>query len=78
MGVLQKVSDNNEQMKRLCEAGTVQGDKEENGQLSFKAVQCVLDHRLQEFHAFEQHRSYLSHLCNHLVDTIQGNFVRTL
>jgi len=23
--------------------------------------------------AFEQHRSYLSHLCNHISDTVKGN-----
>ena len=73
MSELQKISDNDEQMKRLCAAVTVQGDKKESGQLSFRAVQSALHQRLQEFRAFDQHRSCLSHLCNHLSDAIQGN-----
>ena len=73
MSELQKISDNDEQMKRLCAAVTVQGDKKESGQLSFKAIQSALHQRLQEFHAFDQHRSCLSHLCNHLSDAIRGN-----
>ena len=59
MSELQKISDNNEQMKRLCAAVIVQGDKKESGQLSFRAVQSALHQRLQEFRVFDQHRSCL-------------------
>jgi len=70
---LQKINDNDGQMKRLCAALTVQGDKKENGQLSFKTVESALHQRMQEFHAFDQHRSYLSHLCNHISGPVEGN-----
>lgn len=70
---LEKISDNYEQMKRLCTAVTVQGDKKGSRQLSFKAVQSALHQRLQEFLAFDKHCFYLSHLCSHLSDSVQGN-----
>jgi len=70
---LEKISDNYEQMKRLCAAVTVQGDKKGSKQLSFKAVQSALHQRLQEFRAFDEHCFYLSHLCSHLSGNVQGN-----
>ena len=72
MSELRKIKGNSEQMKRLCAAATVQGDKKEGKQLSFNTVQGALQQRLKEFSSFEQKRSYLSHLCNHL-SNIQGN-----
>lgn len=73
MSELHKIKGNSEQMKRLCAAVTVQGDKKEGRQLSFNTVQGALQQRLEEFSTFEQKRSYLSHLCTHLSSTIQGN-----
>ena len=70
---LEKISDNYEQMKRLCAAVTVQGDKKGSRQLSFKAVQSALHQRLQEFRAFDENYFYLSHLCSHLSGNVQGN-----
>ena len=72
MSELRKIKGNSEQMKRLCAAATVQGDKKEGKQLSFNTVQGALQQRLEEFSTFEQKRFYLSHLCNHL-SNIQGN-----
>jgi len=69
---LQKFSANNEQMNRLCAAVTVRQEEDGNGQLSLNTVQSALHHGLQELRAFEQHRSNLSHLCQHLPDTVQG------
>ena len=73
---LQKIKNNHEQMKRLCEAATAHGDSEENGQLSYKAVNSALSQIMEEFKVFEEHRSYLSHLCSNISpDVVQGKLV---
>ena len=73
---LQKIKDNHEQMKRLCEAATAHGDSEESGQLSYKAVNSALSQIMEEFKAFEEHRSHLSHLCSNIrPDVVQGKLV---
>ena len=69
---LEKISGKEEQMKRLCAVMTVHADKKEKEKFSFKTVQSAFHQRLQEVKAFEERRSYLSHLCNHLSDTVQG------
>ena len=71
---LQKIKSNQEQMKRLCEAATVSGDKE-SGQLSYKAVDGVLSQIMEEYDVFEEHVSHLSHLCADIPDIVQGKLV---
>ena len=76
---LQKIKDNHEQMKRLCEAATAHGDSEENGQLSYKAVNSALSQIMEEFKVFEEHRSHLSHLCSNISPhVVQGKLVMNL
>ena len=70
---LQKIKSNQEQMKMLCEAATVSGDKE-SGQLSYKAVDSVLSQIMQEYDVFEEHVSHLSHLCAN-IPIVQGKLV---
>ena len=69
---LQKIKNNQEQMKRLCEAATVNGDSKESGQLSYKAVESVLSQIMEEFGVFEEHLSHLSHLCANILVDVQG------
>ena len=69
---LQKIKNNQEQMKRLCEAATVNGDSKESGQLSYKAVESVLSQIMEEFGVFEEHLSHLSHLCTNIFVDVQG------
>ena len=57
---LRKIKCNLGQMKRLCEAATAQGG---SGQLSYKVVDSALSQIMEEFDAFEERRSYLSHFC---------------
>lgn len=72
---LQKIKDNHEQMKRLCEAATAHGDSKESGQLSYKAVNSALSQIMEEFKEFEEHQSHLSHLCSNIPDVVQGKLV---
>ena len=73
---LQKIKDNHEQMKRLCEAATAHGNSEESGQLSYKAVNSALSQITEEFKVFEEHRSHLFHLCSNISpDVVQGKLV---
>ena len=72
---LQKIKNNQEQMKRLCEAATVSGDSKESGQFSYKAVDSVLSQIMEEFGVFEDHLSHLSHLCANIPDVVQGKLV---
>ena len=72
---LQKIKDNHEQMKRLCEAATAHGDSKESGQLSYKAVNSALSQIMDEFKVFEEHRSDLSHLCSNIPDVVQGKVI---
>jgi len=69
---LRKIKENLNQMKRLCDAATAHGGEKENGQLSYKAVDSTLSQIMEEFDAFEEHRSHLSHLCSHIPVTVQG------
>ena len=62
---LQKIKDNLGQMKRLCGAATA---RKGSGQLSYKAVDSALSQIMEEFDAFEEHRSHLSHLCLNIPD----------
>ena len=76
---LQKIKDNHEQMKRLCEAATAHGDSKESGQLSYKAVNSALSQIMEEFKVFEEHRSHLSHLCSNISpDVVQGKVIMNL
>ena len=73
---LQKIKDNHEQMKRLCEAATAHVDSKESGQLSYKAVNSALSQIMEEFKVFEEHRSHLSHLCSNISpDVVQGKLL---
>ena len=72
---VQKIKTNQEQMKRLCDAATAHGGENENAQLSYKAVDRTLSQIMEEFHAFEEHRSRLSQLCFHIPVTVQGKLV---
>ena len=70
---LQKIKDNHEQMKRLCEAAnTAHGDSKESGQLSYKGVNSALSQIMEEVKVFEECRSQLSHLCLNIPDVVQG------
>jgi len=71
---VQKIKTNQEQMKRLCDAATAHGGENENGQLSYNAVDSALSQIMEEFHAFEEHKFHLSHLCSHIPrpDAVQG------
>ena len=71
---LQKIKDNHEQMKRLCEAATAH-DSKESGQLSYKAVNSALSQIMEEFKVFKEHQSHLSHLCSNIPDIVQGKLV---
>ena len=71
---LRKIKNNQEQMKRLCEAATVSGDKE-SGQLSYEAVDSALSQIMEEYDVFEEHLSHLSHLCANISDIVQGKLV---
>ena len=62
-------------MKRLCDAATAQGGENENGQLSYRAVDSALSQIMEEFDALEEHRSHLSHICSHIPATVQGKLV---
>ena len=72
---LQKIKNNHEQMKRLCEAATAHGDSKESGQLLYHTVNSALSQIVEEFNEFEEHRSHLSHLCSNIPDVVQGKLV---
>ena len=74
---LQKIKENLNQMRRLCEAATAHGGEKESGQFSYKAVDSTLSQIMEEFHAFEEHQFHLSHLCTHIPrpDAVQGKLV---
>ena len=72
---LQKIKDNREQMKRLCEAATAHGDSKESGQLSYHTVNSALSQIMEEFNGFEEHQSHLSHLCSNIPNVVQGKLV---
>ena len=72
---LQKIKNNHEQMKRLCEAATAHGNSKESGQLSYHTVNSALSQIMEEFNGFEEHRSHLSHLCSNIPDVVQGKLV---
>lgn len=58
---LQKIKNNYEQMKRLCEVATSHG--------SDKHFQTeTVDSALEELAVFEEHRFHLSHLCSNIPD----------
>ena len=56
---LQKIKNNYEQMKRLCEVATAHGSDK------YLRIEAV-DSALEELTAFEEHRSHLSHLCSNI------------
>ena len=66
---LQKITNNYEQMIKLCEVATIHGS---NKHLLTKAV----DSALEELTAFEEHRSHLFHLCKKLPN-VQGKCCET-
>ena len=72
---LQKIKNNHEQMKRLCEAATAHGDSKESGQFSYKAVNSALSRIMEEFNGFEEHQSHLSHLCSNIPNVVQGKLI---
>ena len=71
---LQKIKNNHEQMKRLCEAATTHGDSKESGQLLYHTVNSALSQIMEEFNEFEEHQSHLSYLCSNIPD-VQGKLV---
>ncbi len=75
MKELQKIGECMEQMKRLCQAASKEGDKVEKGQLSSKVIEKALLSRMKEFELFEGHRGQLSHLCDQIPDFVQGLIV---
>ena len=74
---LREIKDHYEQMKRLCEAATAHGDSEESGQFSYKTIDSALSQIMEEFDAFEEHRSHLSHLCLNIPVAVQGKLIIT-
>ena len=69
---LEKIKEHHAQMKRLCDAATAHGGEKETGQLSYKAMDSVLSQIMEEFGAFEEHQSHLSHLCSYIPVAVQG------
>ena len=69
---LREIKDNYEPMKRLCEAATTHGGSNESGQLSYNAIDSILSQTMEEFNAFEEHRSHLSYLCSNISAAVQG------
>jgi len=72
---VQKIKKKQEQMKRLCDAATAHGGRNEDEQLSYKAVDSTLSQIMEELDELEEHRSHLSHLCSHIPVTVQGKSV---
>jgi len=69
---LREIKDTYEPMKRLCEAATTHGGSNESGQLSYNAIDSILSQTMEEFNAFEEHRSHLSYLCSNISAAVQG------
>ena len=69
---LKEIKDHYEQMKRLCEAATTDERSKESGRLSYKAIDSILSQTMEEFNAFEEHRSHLSCLCLNISAAVQG------
>ena len=69
---LRKIKDHYEQMKRLCEAATANGDSVVDRHLSYRKVDNTLAQTMEELQVLEEHRSHLSHLCSNIPDNVQG------
>lgn len=70
---LKKIKRNFGQMKRLCEAATAH---EGNMQLSYKTVGIAFSQIIEEFDAFKEYQTYLSHLCSKLhTPDVQGKLI---
>ena len=72
MAELKNIDEHRDQLKRLCEAATVRGNKKEKELTSYEHLQDSLKQRLEEAHEFEERQKYLSHLCDYIPINVEG------
>ena len=66
---LRKLSNNQEEMQRLCIAVSSSKD----GWYSYKSVETAVKKRLEEHRAVKRRKEVLSHLCRHIYsEQVQG------
>ena len=72
MNELQNINENQEQMKRLCDAAGTQSDNTQKQQLQYKAVSNAVEERLAEYREFQGYQGQLSRLCSEIHHAVQG------